>query len=76
MLWLFDVGATSVRDSFGSYRNPGQPSWYAMTYFGHSVWESPETYHKGVIKQLRTLADMTGDAEFTRQADLLYADFH
>ncbi|AIY01259.1 hypothetical protein ART_1660 [Arthrobacter sp. PAMC 25486] len=76
VLWLFDVGATSVRDSFGSYRNPGKASWYAMTYYGRSVWENPESYHKGVTKQLRMLAEMTGDAEFTRQADLLYTDFH
>lgn len=76
VLWLFDVGATSVRDSFGSYRNPGQPSWYAMTYYGHSVWANPETYHKGVVKQLRKLAEMTGDVEFTRQADVLHEDFH
>lgn len=76
VLWLFDVGATSVRDSFGSYRNPGQPSWYAMTYFGRSVWSNPQTYHKGVIKQLQQLGDMTGDVEFDRQAELLFEDFN
>lgn len=66
VLRLFDVGATNVHDSFGAYRNPGQPSWCAMTYCGRSVWESPESYHKGVTRQLRMLAGMTGDAEFTR----------
>ncbi|MDO5751470.1 D-glucuronyl C5-epimerase family protein [Arthrobacter sp.] len=74
--WLFDIGASSIRDSFGAYRNPGQPSWYSPTYYGRTVWGTPESYHQGVVKQLRKLADMTGDQEFTRQADLLYADFH
>ncbi|MET4004155.1 MULTISPECIES: D-glucuronyl C5-epimerase family protein [Arthrobacter] len=74
--WLFDVGASSIRDSFGAYRNPGQPSWYAPTYYGRTVWGNPESYHKGVVKQLRKLAELTGDSEFTKQADVLYEDFH
>ncbi len=72
--WLFDTAATSLRDSFGSYRNPGEPSWYAATYYGRTVWNSPAGYHKGVISQLRWLAKMTGDAQFTEQADILVQD--
>ncbi|NVM97482.1 D-glucuronyl C5-epimerase family protein [Arthrobacter sp. SDTb3-6] len=72
--WLFDVGASSIRDSFGAYRNPGKPSWYSPTYYGRTVWDNPANYHKGVISQLRTMAGMTGDDEFSRQADLLHAD--
>lgn len=74
--WLFDVGASSIRDSFGAYRNPGQASWYAPTYYGRTVWGNPNNYHKGVINQLRKLGEMTGDAEFSHQADVLYNDFH
>ncbi len=40
--WLFDVGASSIRDSFGAYRNPGKPSWYSPTYYGRTVWEPCE----------------------------------
>lgn len=74
--WLFDVGASSIRDSFDAFRNAGQPSWYSPTPYGQSVWGNPANYHKGVINQLRTLAEITGDSEFSQQADLLYADFH
>lgn len=74
--WLFDVGASSIRDSFGAYRNPGMPSWYAPTYFGRTVWNNPKSYHIGVTSQLRKLAEITGDGEFSRQADVLYKDFH
>lgn len=73
--WLFDVGASSIRDSFEAYRNPGKPSWYAATDYGRSVWGNPQNYHRGVISQLRTLAQITGDNEFSRQADVLFADF-
>lgn len=73
--WLFDVGASSIRDSFGAYRNPGQPSWYAPTFYGRSVWGNPKSYHKGVVKQLQKLAEITGDSEFTKQADVLFEDF-
>ncbi|MCU6480076.1 D-glucuronyl C5-epimerase family protein [Arthrobacter sp. A2-55] len=72
--WLFDVGATSIRDSFGAYRNPGMPSWYAATYFGRKTWGAPGFYHIGVTAQLRTLGDITGDAQFMEQANLLEAD--
>lgn len=74
--WLFDVGASSIRDSFDAYRNPGEASWYSPTAYGRTVWGNPEKYHKGVISQLRTLGEITGDAEFWQQADILYDDFH
>ncbi|MDJ0312972.1 D-glucuronyl C5-epimerase family protein [Arthrobacter sp. H35-D1] len=74
--WLFDVGASSIRDSFDAYRNPGQASWYSPTEYGRTVWGNPEKYHKGVISQLRTLGEITGDVAFWQQADILYSDFH
>ena len=74
--WLFDTAASSMRDSFGSYRNPGKPSWYAATYYGRTVWGTPKNYHNGVISELRMLGKMTGDRQFTSQADTLYRDYH
>lgn len=74
--WLFDVGASSIRDSFGAYRNPGKPSWYSTTFYGRTVWGNPKGYHKGVINQLRTLAKITGDSQFNDQANILFGDYH
>ena len=69
-------GASStVLHYFDGYRNPGTISWYGMR-----VQDNPHAmsakYHKIVTGQFRSLASITGDATFSKKAELLYQDFH
>lgn len=72
---LFDAGATTVRESFDSFRLPGEVSLYCATaYCAQTRW-APESYHRGVAAQLDQLAGMTGDPVFTRMAATLRSDY-
>ncbi len=72
---LFDAGATTIRESFDSFRVPGRSSLYcAADYCAHTRWKPPN-YHRGVVAQLEILAGMTDDPEFARMATVLRADF-
>jgi len=75
-LWFFDTAASSLRDTFLWYRNPGRPSWYAATPYGWRIWGNPAGYHKGVTSQLRIMADLTKDRRFTDEATTLFRDSH
>lgn len=71
---LFDAGASTIRESFDSFRVPGRSSLYcAAAYCAHTRW-MPPNYHRGVVTQLEHLSEMTGDPEFARMAELLRAD--
>lgn len=71
---LFDAGASTIRESFNSFRVPGRSSLYCATdYCAHTRWKPPN-YHRGVVAQLEFLAAMTGDPEFARMAAVLRAD--
>lgn len=71
---LFDAGASTIRESFDSFRVPGRSSLYCATdYCAHTRW-NPPNYHRGVAAQLDHLSAMTNDALFARMAALLRAD--
>lgn len=71
---LFDAGATTVRESFDSFRVPGAPSMYcAHEYCARTRW-MPESYHRGVAAQLDMLAALTQDPVFAQQAATLRED--
>lgn len=72
---LFDAGATTVRESFDSFRVPGELSYYcAAPYCAQTRWQPPD-YHRGVTAQLDTLAAMTGDETFAQMATTLRQDY-
>lgn len=72
---LFEDSAFAIARSFTTYRNPGQPSFYAVSDFGKETWETPTSYHLGVIPELRALTKITGDPLFDQQADVLLSDY-
>lgn len=72
---IFERAAHAIAHSFNTYRNPGAPSFYAVSDFGKETWGTPDNYHSGVIKELESLARITGDPIFQQQADLLTADY-
>lgn len=74
-LTLFRRVAASQRDSFHLFRRPGQPSWYAMTPWGHQTWKYPTSYHRGVAHQLKIMGDLTGDGAFHTQSQTLTRDW-
>lgn len=71
---FFDAGATTIRESFDSFRVPDELSRYcASDYCARTQW-APESYHRGVAAQLDHLAEMTGAADFSQMAHTLRAD--
>ncbi|QPK81693.1 hypothetical protein G7Y41_02330 [Schaalia sp. ZJ405] len=69
-----NAGSYAQLHSLDLYRNPGAPSYYAMTNFGHKTWGAPEKYHEGVIAELRFIAEICQNDEFHQQASLLEQD--
>lgn len=72
---LFERSAHAIAHSFTTYRNPGAPSFYAISSFGKETWGTPESYHMGVIKELESLTKITGDSLYQQQAAILREDF-
>ncbi|WP_314147571.1 D-glucuronyl C5-epimerase family protein [uncultured Leifsonia sp.] len=72
---LFDGGATTILETFGTWRVPDGISYYcASQYCADSAWQPP-SYHRGVSAQLVTLAELTGDDRFRSDAELLDQDY-
>jgi hypothetical protein len=72
---LFDGAATTVLHSFGAYRARGDVSYYcAGQYCKDREWQ-PGSYHRGVVRQVETLALMTSDRAFLDRAVTLRADY-
>lgn len=72
---LFEDAAFAIANAFDTYRNPGGPSFYAVSDFGKETWETPTSYHLGVIPELRSLTKITGDPLYNQQADILVSDY-
>ncbi|MDO5049500.1 MAG: D-glucuronyl C5-epimerase family protein [Actinomycetaceae bacterium] len=72
---LLDAGLTTIRDAYGIYRNPGEMSSYC-TYMPRCRPIQHVKYHAIHAMQLHFLYLMTGDEEFERQSEELFADFH
>ena len=60
---------TTVLRYFDDYRNPDGPSYYELR-FG----VTDEKYHAIHIKQLATLASITGDDRFAKMSEILICD--
>lgn len=73
---LFDGGATTILNHFGSIRVPGGVSYYCARegYCQRPEWQNVN-YHPIHIQQLRMLALMTGDESFDNAASHLLADY-
>ncbi|UNX56229.1 D-glucuronyl C5-epimerase family protein [Georgenia sp. TF02-10] len=72
---LFDGAATTVAETFDTYRLPGGLSYYcAAQYCIDTDWRPPN-YHRGVTKQFESLALMTGRGVFLEQAASFRADY-
>lgn len=72
---LFDGAATTVVQSFATYRAPGDVSYYcAAQYCKDAEWQ-PGSYHRGVVRQLETLSLMTSDRTFLDRANILRSDY-
>ena len=72
---LFDGAATTVLQAFGAYRAPGDVSYYcAGQYCKDQEWQ-PGSYHRGVVRQVETLALITSDAAFLDRATVLRTDY-
>jgi hypothetical protein len=71
----FDGAVTAIRDHFNNYRVPGGISYYCVARYCHDTGWQPESYHRGVVSQLRMLRDLTGDTMLGDQAELLVSDY-
>lgn len=68
---LFDAGATTALHYMPLIRQPGEKATYNLS-FPHPVTDL--WYHRMMTNQLRQLATVTGEGEFTAWADLLAED--
>ncbi|HOP05772.1 MAG TPA: D-glucuronyl C5-epimerase family protein [candidate division Zixibacteria bacterium] len=67
---LIQEAISTVRNYIPSYRRPGNPSFYGLTFHHYDA-----NYHKLHIRQLRQLTRFTGDPFFESWADTLESDY-
>lgn len=67
---LLERSLSTVKNYLPSFRRPGKPSFYGLTFHRYSGF-----YHMAHIEQLRRLALISGDPFFARWANTLASDY-